>query len=219
MNKLKVIAGATSLVAIIAIAFSLYTQHKSNDEILILKQETERVEQKLFTYTKYTDFISAGKEALRQQIKLLAAKTVRSDTRLQYIDKKFLGLISSNASVVINYTTEYSFGFDLKPESFEVIKGKNGIEIVVGRPILVASPAILKKSYTVPSGGLLINSEEAVIKLYEGLPEVTLTQGKALAATPEIVALCEKTLIAFFRDFLAKQPGVGFVPNIDVVYK
>jgi hypothetical protein len=34
----------------------------------------------------------------------------------------------------------------------------------------------------------------------------------------EIVALCEKRLTAFLRDFLAKQPGVKHVPAITVSY-
>jgi len=36
---------------------------------------------------------------------------------------------------------------------------------------------------------------------------------------PAIAAMCEKRLIEFLRDFLAKQPGVQVVPQVTVVYK
>lgn len=34
-----------------------------------------------------------------------------------------------------------------------------------------------------------------------------------------VVALCEKRLLAFLRDFLAKQPGVKHILNITILYK
>jgi hypothetical protein len=36
---------------------------------------------------------------------------------------------------------------------------------------------------------------------------------------PTIAALCDKRLIEFVRDFLAKRPGVRVVPQNTVVYK
>ena len=40
-----------------------------------------------------------------------------------------------------------------------------------------------------------------------------------MAQDEAIVALCEKSLVAFLRDFQSKQPGVKHVPAITVRYR
>jgi len=40
-----------------------------------------------------------------------------------------------------------------------------------------------------------------------------------MALDKGIVALCEKSLVAFLRDFLSRQPGVKHVPAITVHYR
>ena len=40
-----------------------------------------------------------------------------------------------------------------------------------------------------------------------------------MAQDEAIVALCEKSLVAFVRDFLGKQPRVKHVPAITVRYR
>jgi len=44
-------------------------------------------------------------------------------------------------------------------------------------------------------------------------------RGEQLASDPAIMALCEKQLTTFLRNFLLKQPNVTTVPHIAVVYR
>ena len=55
--------------------------------------------------------------------------------------------------------------------------------------------------------------------LYEEASERARRQGVAMARDEAIVALCEKSLVGFLRDFLSKQPGVRHVPAITVTYR
>lgn len=220
MNKKNIVVITSILItAFVAATFFVFNKYnQATIEVAVAKKAVERTEQQMIGYKKYTDYLVQGKESLQQQIKLLTAKVVRNDTRIVHIQRGF-GPFESTAEVLINYSAEYSFGYELKPGNYDVRQGRSGIEIVLGRPILVSSPSVLSSNHGIPNSGLLINSKDEVLKLYEQLPAITLAQGTALAATPEVVALCEKSLIGFFRDFLSKQPGVLFVPNIEVVYK
>ena len=58
-----------------------------------------------------------------------------------------------------------------------------------------------------------------MLRLYEEAAQTARKQGEALAADAAVIALCEKRLIAFLHDFIAKQPGVRIVPQITVVYR
>lgn len=209
------------IAALVASSFYVFNTYKqSTANIASAKEMVERTEKQMIGYTKYKEYLVQGKASLQQQIKLLTAKVVRKDTWIEHVERGW-GPLKTTAAVSIKYTSEYSFGYDLSPNNYDVRenKEKTGIEIVLNRPILVSSPAVLSNEYEVLNGGVFISSKEEVLKLYERLPAITLSQGTALAASPEVVALCEKSLIAFFRDFLSKQPGVLTVPNIQIVYK
>ena len=53
----------------------------------------------------------------------------------------------------------------------------------------------------------------------KGIPAEEVANQKSITEDPSVRALCEKNLADFLADFLAKQPGVKFVPRIKVVYK
>jgi len=182
-----------------------------------LEREVSRQESELLGYTKYTTYLTVGKQSLAQQMKLLTATAVREEGVTQVIERSLLGL-SSSGTVAIWYTAEYSFGFDLQPENYDVRPADSGIEIRVKKPALVATPAITNLRYQILSGGLFTDERGAVLRLYEEAAKKAQAQGEILAADAAVVALCEKRLIAFLHDFLAKQPGVKIVPQISAVY-
>ena len=182
-----------------------------------LKQEVSRKESELLGYTKYTSYLTIGKQSLAEQMKLLTATMVREEGVTQVIERSLLGL-SSTGTVAIWYSAEYSFGFDLQPDSYDVKPTASGIEIRVRKPALVTTPAITQLRYQILSGGLFTDEQAAVLRLYEEAAKKAKEQGEAMAADPAVAALCEKRLIAFLHDFLAKQPGVKIVPQISVVY-
>lgn len=187
-------------------------------KVMNLEQEVSRKESELLGYTRYTNYLTLGKQSLAEQMKLLTATVTREENVTQIIERSLLG-VSSTGTVGIWYSVEYSFGFDLQPDSYDVRPTEAGIEIRVKPPALVATPAITNLHYKILSGGLFTDEQQAVLRLYEEAARTAQTQGAAMAADPSIVALCEKRLIAFLHNFLAKQPGVKIVPQITVAYQ
>ena len=57
-----------------------------------------------------------------------------------------------------------------------------------------------------------------MLRLDEEAAKNAKEQGEALASDATVVALCEKRLIAFLHDFLARQPGLKIVPQISMTY-
>ncbi|MGV3654544.1 MAG: hypothetical protein ACO1N5_10010 [Noviherbaspirillum sp.] len=192
--------------------------HVAPPELSELERKASRLEKELLGYTRYTDYLYAGQKALQGETRFLAAKVERQEGFTRVIQRKVMGL-SSEATVAVWYVAEYSFGYDLKPGSYAIRQTPSGIEISIGRPTLLASPATRSLRHKVLSGGILTDEAAATLKLYEGIAESAHRKGVAMASDEAIVALCEKKLIAFVQDFLARQPGVNRVPAITVSYR
>jgi hypothetical protein len=190
----------------------------ANVRIEELQQVISEKDASLLGYTEYTKYLIAGKQDLAAQAKLITATVRRNEGYVNYLKTVWMGL-SSNGAVKVSYTAEYPFGYDLRSEKYEVLPSDNGIEIRIGRPILVATPAVTNMKHEVVSGGMFTNEAEAVIKLQQEAAGRVLAQGQEMARRDEIAALCERQLITTLRDFLMKQPGVKVVPQITVTYK
>ncbi|HEX4325664.1 MAG TPA: hypothetical protein VH105_02540 [Burkholderiales bacterium] len=192
--------------------------NEARDKSSVLEKMVAVQESELLGYTRYATYLGTGKQSLAAQLKLLAASVVRDESATQVVERSILGL-SSHGMVAISYTVEYSFGYDLRADNYEIRPSATGIEVRIGRPVLVAAPAVQDLKYEILSGGLFTDEKAAVLRLYEQAAARAKEQGHAMELKPEVVALCEKKLIAFLRDFLAKQPGVKLVPQITIVYK
>ncbi len=214
----------TKIIAIpVAVALSsagtyLALDHQNQSKVMEVQAEVTSMKDQLLGYTKYTDYISAGKQVVTAQAKFLAVKVVQDYDLVEHLEAGKFGL-TSRASVVVNYSVEYSFGFDLKPDSFEIRPTPAGMEVRIGKPILVASPAVKPLKHEVMSMGLLTDERTAVIHIQQRLPAIALAKGQAMALEEPVSAACEKKLVEFLRDFLSKQPGVKQVPTITVAYK
>ena len=193
-------------------------QRLSSGKVLELENTIQTITNQLIGYTKYTDYLSVGKKTLSEQAKFLAATVTRKEQDIQTFQRSMPGF-SSEATVGVWYTAEYSFGYDLRPESYDLIKTDTGIAIRLNRPTLVATPVFKTPTHKILSRGLITDEKLAVITIYETLETRLKEHGGTMASDPEILALCEKQLIAFLRDFLAKQPGVNIVPSITVAYR
>jgi hypothetical protein len=218
--KTIVIVASTALVASLLGAGGAYmfAEHKAQGRIMEVEAIATSVKDELLGYTKYTDYITAGKQVMSEQAKFLAAKVVQEYDLIEHIKAGQLGL-TSNATVIVHYSVEYSFGYELKPSNFDVRAVPTGIELRIGRPIMVASPAVTPIRHEIPSIGLLTDEKGAIISIQQRLPAVAQAKGHAMAQEEPIRAICEKKLVEFLRDFLGKQPGVKHVPAITVVYK
>jgi hypothetical protein len=186
-------------------------------QVAEVEAQLTRTQEELVGYTSYTTYLAKGKQSLREQAKFLAASVVREDHWIEHA-RRDLYLLHSEGTVILKVAAEYSFGFDLSPDKFDIAGNANGIQVSVGKPMLVATPSVTLLSYEFPSKGLLVNEEQVALELMKRLPDDYAIKGRAMANDEAIKALCEKKLVGFLRAFLEKQPGVTAVPNITIVY-
>lgn len=215
--KIKILAIAAA-IAIGAVGSYMALDHKTSSRLLEVQAEAAATKDTLLGYTKYTDYIVAGKQVVTAQAKFLASSVVEDYELVEHIEVGKLGL-KSNASVLVSYKVEYSFGYDLKPESFELHATSAGIEVKIGKPMLVATPAATPLKYEILSKGIWTDEKVAIIEIHQRLQAIAQKKGLAMAQVEPIRAACERKLVEFLRDFIGKQPGVKQVPAITVVYK
>lgn len=221
MTKKNLIAAAVAGSVVATMLFGwekLRPTDSLEAKVRRLQAEVSSQREELLGYTKYTDYLYASKEQLQEQMKFIAATVVRREGYTRVVNKSILG-VNFNSIVAISYTSEYSFGYALKPGDYDIGSTATGIRVTLRKPILVASPSTSNLSHQILSGSIFTNSQAAVIGLYEGLDTRTLASGRVLAADEAVVALCEKKLTAFLEGFLAKQPGVKHIPHITISYK
>jgi hypothetical protein len=187
------------------------------EKIAELQQIVTTADDSLVGYTRYKDYIAGSRKSLSGQATFLAANVTRHYSVNRYVERSLLGVKSSGA-VVVTYAVDYSFGYDLAPDSYDVVDAPSGLEIRIARPGLVAAPAVRDLHHEVLASGWLTDEKVAALKLYEGASKAAAADGERMKSDPEVVALCEQRLIAFLHDFLAKQPGVERVPAITVSY-
>jgi hypothetical protein len=187
-----------------------------------VKQLTEQVETHkttLLGYTSYKDHLLAGERALAGQARLITATIDRPESQLRFVQQTYLG-VPFNATVKVSYDAEYAFGYDLSPQSYSLKETSQGIEIALKSPvILVATPALKNLKGEVLQRSIAISADAILADALQQMPKRVGAQGREMTRDPTVVALCEKRLVAFLRDFLSKQPGVKVIPNIAVRYE
>ena len=218
--KNRKLTGAALVAALLLGWFAARHADRSVDaQAQQLQSLVTKTQQELVGHTSYTSYLTAGKQTLGGQAKLLTATVTREEGLTQIINRTILPHVSSTGTVAIWYDAEYAFGYDLRPGQFDLRATPSGIEVRLNKPALVATPAVSKLTYKVLEGGMLVDEKAAVLKLYEQAAGRAQRQGTAMASDPAVVALCEKKLLEFLYGFMEKQPGVKVVPRITVVYR
>lgn len=219
MLKKGLVLVVVALFSVIATYLALHSMiAKAKAEVQALQSVVTTTEKKLLGHTSYTTYLTAGKEALSGQMKLLAATVTRDEGFTRTVQRSLVPGMPSKATVALWHTTEYSFGYNLEPDKYDLRSVPEGIEIRVKKPALVATPAVSNLRHGVLNGGALINEQAELLKLTEEAAAGAKARGDAMVSDPAVVALCEKRLVDFLSSFLAKQPGVQVVPRISVVY-
>jgi hypothetical protein len=221
MNKsLTAITITASLALLAAVATHQYlpsaAEHHQSDllsQLHVVEQTLSATKQDLLGYTTFKQYLEVTKKAISGRAKFLAATIDRNYVHVEHINRSALG-IKSDATIILNYAVEYSVGYDLSPESFAVAADATGITVTLNKPELVSSPAIGAISHEIPGKGLLIDEKEQVIALQQQLITAAAKQGDAIKMEEALIALCERKLGEFLRDFLATQPNVRAVPMI-----
>jgi hypothetical protein len=186
----------------------------------ILKAQTEATvnKKKLQGYTKYADYMEAVKLAVSSGAPSLGAKVVRDYVHVENLPKAQYKLIA-DAKLIIKYQVEFTFGVDLGANAFEVVDGANGIGVKVKRPTLSVAPTVKPLSHEFISAQSLPDEKQALALAHQNFAEIARHYGTVMATEEAARSICKLKLIEFFRDFLAKQPGVQHVPAIFVDYK
>lgn len=216
--SIRWLAGAAAIAAAVTFFIMNGQVRSANERANLLQETVTSTERSLLGQTTYVRYLQEGKKQLTAQQKFLAATVRQPYAVTQVIDQSVLGF-HSTGTVAIWYSVEYSFGYELSADSYDVTSDREGIRITVGKPRLVATPAVSGLRYKVLSGGLLTDEKAAALKLYAEASKRAAERGKQLATEPAIMALCEKQLTTFLRAFLLKQPNVTTVPHIAVVYR
>ena len=168
LKKTLITIIVTTSLGVTATLWVIRSQHLAEQQELLarLNLTTEKLtatQDSLLGYTRYTDYLSESKRALEGQSRFLAARVDREYVQVEHIQKSTLGW-KSDATVILKYAVEYSFGFDLRPDQFSLDGDMNGITITLSKPILVASPAVKLLTHEIPSKGVFID-EPIVIQI------------------------------------------------------
>ena len=196
----------------------LAPQRAALQQVQELQSVLDTRSEHLLGYTAYTSYLTAGEKALAGQAKLLTATVLREEGQTQVLERRLVPGVVSTGTVAVWYRVEYAFGYDLAAPAFKVRASPGGIELQVHRPALVAAPAVTRLRYKVLSPGMFTDEKAATLAMYEQAAERARRQGEAMASDPAVLALCEKQLVGFLRNFLQQQPGVKVVPQISIVY-
>lgn len=212
------LVGAAAIAAAVTFFLMQGQVRSANERASLLQDSVTASERTLLGRTTYVRYLQEGKRQLSAQQKFLAATVSQANAVTLVLDQSVLGF-HSTGTTAIWYDVEFSFGYDLSPDRYDVKSGPAGIEVMVGKPRLVAKPAVTNLKYKVLSGGLLTDEKAGALKLYAEASKRAQARGEQLASDPAIIALCEKQLTTFLRNFLLKQPDVTTVPHIAVVYR
>jgi hypothetical protein len=218
MKNRLALAAALAAALLLGWFAARHTDSARDAEAQQLQSLVTTTQKELVGHTSYASYLTAGKQTLGGQAKLLTATVTREEGLTQTITRAFLPHVNSTGSVAMWYAAEYAFGYDLRPDQFDLRATASGIEVRVKKPALVTRPAVSKLTYKVLEGGVFVDEKAAVIKLYEEAAGRAARQGAAMANDPAVVALCEKKLLEFLYGFMEKQPGMKVVPRITIVY-
>ena len=220
----RALAAVLLLLALVAVAawlaerLLLAPRRAALQQVQELQSVLQSRSDHLLGYTAYTSYLTAGEKALAGQAKLLTATVLREEGQTQVLERRLVPGVVSTGTVAVWYRVEYAFGYDLAAPAFKVRASPGGIELQVHRPALVAAPAVTRLRYKVLSPGMFTDEKAATLAMYEQAAERARRQGEAMASDPAVLALCEKQLVGFLRNFLQQQPGVKVVPQISIVY-
>lgn len=215
------VAGSLFSAAVVYVILD-YRRHgerqNAMENVLSVQAEVLKTKKILLGYTKYIEYLPAGKKAVTEMMKSMTVKQIREHVHIEkvQIDESNPKAITA---IIAKYSVEYLLGIDLKPESFDVSGTTSGIEIRISRPTLFGIPFIKSHSFEILSGGVLPEEKTTLKEIQDKLPAFAQQYGVVMESDPSIRALCEKKLIELLGNFLINQPGVVQIPLIFAVYK
>jgi len=171
-----------------------------------------------FSTTEFKTYIADGKKDIQGVQVFLAATVTRKEQLVQYVTRRVLRVLPSDATVVIDYTAEYQYGYNLDGDNCNATKTEAGYDVTLRKPFLVGMPGTSKRKSSIPNKGWTIDENKVLVGLHESLDTYVKKRGEEMASTPEVVALCEKELIEFMSNFLKQRQQGKTIPKITLRY-
>jgi hypothetical protein len=219
------------VLAVIFFVFLEYRRYSSHQETQVhirrAQQDASTTKKEMLGFTKYQEYLPAVTQAAIEQSKNLSVRVVREQMHVETSVPEAPASSPSpqgasqaakpapETSMVVKYSVEYVFGFELGPDNFQLQPGASGLEIRVNRPVLLSTPVVKPLSHGAPSKAKLTDDQIAVVKK---LPVISKGDGARAALDEAVTALCEKKLVTYVRDSLVQQAGVKFIPYTYVNY-
>ena len=213
---------ACLLCACVVYLFMEYRAHGERNHalanVLSVQAELAAKNKKLEGYSKYLDYLAAGKVVVADNAKSLVGKVVREYVHMEKIPKEKLKQ-DTDTRMVVKYSVEFTFGADLKSDSFDVLPTTAGIEVQIGRPVLIGAPITKPLSHDIVGAGVLLDEPAVVKEVNAKLFTLAQWHAPSVAAEEATRALCRVKLMEFLHDFLARQPGVTQLPGVYTIFK
>jgi hypothetical protein len=220
------------VLAVMFFVFLEYRRYSSHQETQVhirrAQQDASSTKKEMQGFTKYQEYLPAATQAAIEQSKNLTVRVVREQMHVETSvpEAPAASAVPSRASsalakpmpetsMVVKYSVEYVFGFELIADNFQLQSSAAGLEIRVNRPVLLSTPVVKPLSHGATSKGKLTEDQMAVVRK---LPVISKGDGAKAALDEAVTALCEKKLITYVRDTLAQQVGVKFIPYIHITY-
>lgn len=165
-----------------------------------------------------TDYSTIVEEAFRQRSRFLTMTVEQDIVRDQQLEVRLLR-IPSRARVRVTYHVKYPIGYVLEPGKFAVAGEGDTLVITLERPTLIADPAVRLKSYRTVDGGLLIDEQEALLRLQQHIQPEAQRRAPAILARPGIIPRSEAALRGFLQPILASQAAGQRVPKLRFEYR
>jgi len=199
--------------------YRMYGERESaHARIMRVQADAAALKKDLAGYTAYAQFLPAAKSGLADKLKLSPVKVQREYVFIENImqpplKQHVLGV------VIVRYTVEFLFGFDLNLEHFDIVQTANGIEIQIGKPIFFSQPKVKAQAPEIPVEGVITDEAGVLAEVNKKLDAMALQYGLFMASDEAVLALCNAKLMDVLRGVLAAQQGVKQVPTITVKYK
>lgn len=213
-------AGALStLMVYVAMKVSHFGENKVlADQLLEAKTDAENSKKKLAGYTQYTEGLEAARQTAADRLKASPARVVREYTHVAALAKAKYNL-KSEATVVVKYSVEFSFGLDTSPNGLVVAPATNGVSLTLRSPTPVGDPKIKTVSHQVISAHELPDRQTVLADVQALFVPLAYGYGLALSSEDAVRALCTLKAEVALRDALGQQKGVRHLPAIFCSYK
>ena len=213
-----IVVGAVALIAVAGVAGVAYKMNAAKAaQVAELEEQLSSTKEDLAGFSKYTTYLDVAKQSIIDGAKDLATTTVEEVTWVERVPKG--GDYRDNATVVLKLSIEYTFGFDTAADKFDVAIANKGLEVTVGSPGLMGTPAVTLISSEFPPKVLLGDEETAAKEIMQRITPGFAEKGKTLAQNEAIRIICEKKLLDHLRDYFGKQKDVKLVPATKITYK